>query len=157
MTPARIFPIVNLIALLAWLLLVCLPRQRLAVRFASQVVPAILAALYAALVFGRGSAVEGNFNSLEGVARLFRDPSILLAGWVHYLAFDLLVGAWELRDAGRRGIAHWKVLPCLVLTFLLGPVGWLLYLSIRTCSANRVRPDAANPAQGGMTPAEPCD
>ena len=62
---------------------------------------------------------------------MFQDPWALLAGWVHYLCFDLAVGAWALRDAQRRGLPHLLLVPALVLTFLLGPVGLLLYAGLR--------------------------
>jgi len=55
----------------------------------------------------------------------------LLAGWVHYLAFDLFVGSWEARDALSHRIPHLAVIPCLLLTFLFGPAGLLLYLLLR--------------------------
>lgn len=74
---------------------------------------------------------DGGFGALADVAGLFESPYLLLAGWVHFLAFDLFVGAWEVRDARRIGIAHLLVMPCLVLTFMLGPVGLLLYLGLR--------------------------
>ena len=44
---------------------------------------------------------EGGFGSLADVATLFGKPELLLAGWIHYLAFDLFIGAWEVRDAQR--------------------------------------------------------
>ena len=56
---------------------------------------------------------------------------LLLAGWVHYLAFDLFVGSWEVEDARARGVSHWLVLPCLLCTFLAGPAGLGLYLLVR--------------------------
>ena len=65
------------------------------------------------------------------VAALFRNPWALLAGWAHYLAFDLFIGGWQVRDAQRRRIPHPFVVPALVLTFLFGPAGLLLYLAIR--------------------------
>jgi len=55
----------------------------------------------------------------------------LLAGWVHYLVLDLWVGSWEVEDAGRHAAPHALLLPCLVLTFLSGPVGLLAYLLLR--------------------------
>ena len=58
---------------------------------------------------------------------LFTMPEIALAGWIHYLAFDLFVGAWEVRTARREGIAFLLVLPCLALTFLFGPAGFLAF------------------------------
>lgn len=77
---------------------------------------------------------EGSFSSLEGVMTFFQDPWLATAGWIHYLAFDLFVGAWELRDAQRRGINHLLVVPCLVITFLAGPAGLLLYFIVRGVS-----------------------
>jgi len=73
----------------------------------------------------------------RGVRMLFDNPWMLLAGWTHYLAFDLFIGGWEVRDAQRRGIPHLLVIPALVLTFLFGPVGLLLYLAIRSFAARR--------------------
>ena len=52
-------------------------------------------------------------------------------GWIHYLVFDLFVGAWIGRDAIRRAIPHWMVVPCLVVTLFIGPVGLLLYFLVR--------------------------
>ena len=57
---------------------------------------------------------------------LFTSPHAVLAGWIHYLAFDLFVGAWEVRDARRHGLSHWMVVPCLALTLMLGPFGLLI-------------------------------
>jgi hypothetical protein len=80
------------------------------------------------LFFGK---TEGGFGSLAEVMKLFANQWATLAGWIHYLAFDLFVGGWEVRDAQARGISHWFVIPCLVLTFLLGPIGFLLYCVLR--------------------------
>jgi hypothetical protein len=68
---------------------------------------------------------------LQQVAALFSVPAALLAGWIHYLAFDLFIGSWEVRDSQRLKISHWLVVPCLVLTFLFGPIGLALYLLLR--------------------------
>ena len=73
------------------------------------------------------SRAPGGFGSLAEVMALFTMPEIALAGWIHYLAFDLFVGAWEVRTARREGIAFLLVLPCLVLTFLFGPAGFLAF------------------------------
>ena len=62
---------------------------------------------------------------------LFDSPGVALAGWVHYLAFDLLVGAWIVRTARSEGVAHLLVLPCLALTFLFGPAGFLAFNGLR--------------------------
>jgi hypothetical protein len=137
-TPEMVFRAANTLALVSWVLLATRPRAVMVQRLAGTVAPLMLAvgyAVLAALFIGRG---PGDFNSLAGVSALFANPWLLLAGWIHYLAFDLLTGVWEVRDAARRGVPHWLVVPCLVLTFLLGPAGWLLYQVVR-----RSRPEPA--------------
>jgi hypothetical protein len=139
MAPTQIFAVANFVALCGWLLLVVLPGTRWVTHLISGVaIPAAFAALYTVIVAIHFAGSEGGFSSLPDVAKLFGNPWLLLAGWVHYLAFDLLIGSWEVRDARERGLAHPFVIPCLILTFLFGPAGWLLYLGIRT----RVRTSA---------------
>ena len=74
---------------------------------------------------------EGGFGSLAAVAALFSVEELLLAGWIHYLAFDLFVGAWEVRDSQARGINHLLIIPCLLATFMAGPAGLVLYWLLR--------------------------
>lgn len=145
MTPEAVFSVANTTALLTWLLLAVRPRAAWVQTIAGRLVPVAFAITYAVLVAWRLGRGEGNFNSLAGVAALFSDPWALLAGWIHYLAFDLLTGVWETRDAARRGIPHWVVVSCLFLTFMLGPAGWLLYLVIRTARGTR---QATTPVAG---------
>ena len=131
MTPEAVFSAASTTALVSWVLLAVRPRAAWVQRITGTIVPIAFALLYVAILsmhLGRGA---GDFNSLAGVAALFSDPWTLLAGWVHYLAFDLLTGVWETRDAAQRGIPHWMVVPCLFLTFMLGPAGWLLYQIVR--------------------------
>src|SRR5688572_771154 len=137
MTPEGLFSILNLVAMAGWLPLVFLPRARWATRVVPFVVPLLLGVVYVALLATSMPGSEGGFSSLAGVRALFADPWVLLAGWTHYLAFDLFIGAWEVRDAQRRGVPHLLVVPALVLTFLLGPAGLLLYLAIRWLTRGR--------------------
>lgn len=133
--PAFLFRVANAAALLGWLLLVLAPRWHITRRvMGSGALPLALAGGYVVLISYHYLAAhggEGGFNSLADVATLFHDPWALLAGWVHYLCFDLGVGTWELRDAQRRGLPHLLLIPALVLTFLLGPAGLLLYAVLR--------------------------
>jgi len=69
--------------------------------------------------------------------KLFTNQWATLAGWIHYLAFDLFVGSWEVKDSQSRGISHWFVIPCVILTFLLGPIGFLLYHILRLVVPNK--------------------
>ena len=96
------------------------------------VVLLLLTPIYAYMLFGYAPAPEGmNFLTLYGVMVGFSAPNIVVAGWIHYLIFDLFVGAWETRDAQRRGIPHWLVIPCLILTLIAGPIGLLAYVIVR--------------------------
>jgi hypothetical protein len=133
MSPNDAFLVLNWIALLAWVLLALLPGKPFVTDLvAGKVVPALLAVVYIAIVAANWMGSEGSFSSLSGVATLFGNPWLLVAGWTHYLAFDLFVGSWEVRDARERGIPHLLIVPCLVLTLMFGPAGWLLYLAVRS-------------------------
>lgn len=138
MTAEQIFSILNLTALVSWLLIAVFPRRRVIVQtVAGTAVPAFFAAAYVTIIAAAWGASEGSFSSLAGVAALFSNPWLLLAGWTHYLAFDLLVGVWEIRDSADRGIPHAAVVPCLALTFMFGPAGWLLYRIVRSTWRSR--------------------
>jgi hypothetical protein len=139
MTPDALFSILNLTALSGWILLITLPRFHVVADLVTAaIIPALLAVVYASILATMWGQGEGGFSSLTGVAQLFANRWLLLAGWTHYLAFDLLVGSWEVRDARRLGIPHLLVVPCLVLTFLFGPVGWLLYMALRAARGHGV-------------------
>jgi hypothetical protein len=138
MTPDQLFSLVNLVALVSWVLLALLPRRRwVADVLAGMAVPAFLAAVYVGIIATKWAGSAGGFSSLSAVAMLFSNPWLLLAGWTHYLAFDLFVGSWEVRDARDRGVPHLLVLPCLALTFLFGPAGWILYVALRSRPRSR--------------------
>mgnify|MGYP003338704544 CR=1 FL=1 len=131
MTPEQLFSFANLVALLAWVALILLPRVPVVTRLVTGlIIPSLLAVTYVALLAMNWGG-PGGFGSLAGVAQLFDNRWMLLAGWIHYLAFDLLVGTWEARDARERGLAHLLLVPCLLLTFMFGPAGWLLYQGVR--------------------------
>ena len=143
MTPDHVFSAANTVALASWLLLLLPGRNKVSAIVAGVVVPAMLALLYVALIAVNFAGSQGGFSTIGNVGLLFSNPWLLLAGWIHYLAFDLLVGTWEARDARERGIPHLAVVPCLILTFLFGPAGWLLYLAVRSFgTAARSLPDA---------------
>ena len=93
--------------------------------------PLLLSAGYTAIMLAHWASGEGGFNSLEAVSQLMGNRWLLLAGWVHYLAFDLVIGAWEAQVARREHIGHLLLLPCLACTFLFGPAGFLLFQALR--------------------------
>jgi hypothetical protein len=128
----RIFSLASAIAVAGWLFLVFAPRKPFSQVIAGVIAPLILAAIYLTLIFSNIQGAEGGFGSLADVGTLFQKRELLLAGWIHYLAFDLFIGAWETRDSARNQIPHLVVMPCLVMTFMLGPIGLLFYFAIRT-------------------------
>lgn len=94
--------------------------------------PAIVAVIYLVLVLTNMGATEGNFFTLEGVVLLFENRRVVLTGWMHYLALDLVVGTWIYRDSFAQRIRHLWVAPCLLATLMYGPIGFLAYLAVRT-------------------------
>jgi hypothetical protein len=132
MTADFLFHAATTTVLPAWLLLIFLPRWKWSAGLiVGSMIPALLSLLYAAVIVVHWGGSEGGFGSLAEVSALFDDPWLLLAGWVHYLAFDLFIGAWEVRDSQRMKIPHLLVVPCLLLTFVFGPIGLLMYLTLR--------------------------
>ncbi|MGB7207053.1 MAG: ABA4-like family protein [Pyrinomonadaceae bacterium] len=138
MKAEQIFSIANLLAMLSWLLIIILPRWRFTAKIVlNGAIPLLLSAAYLVLIVLFFGKAEGGFDSLANVMKLFTNEWAVLAGWIHYLAFDLFVGSWEVKDAQTNGISHWFVIPCLILTFLLGPIGFLLYNILRLFLAKK--------------------
>ncbi len=134
MTLEGVFSACNLLAMAGWILLLTLPRQRRAMTIAGTAIPLALALVYLVLFLLHARGSSGGFSSLAAVAQLFENRWLLLAGWVHYLAFDLFIGAWETRDAMARRVPRLWLAPCLVMTFMLGPIGLLCYHVLRARS-----------------------
>ncbi len=137
MTAEQIFSLCGLLAMAGWAGLILAPRWSITRDwYAPVVAPLMIGVVYVWLMTTNiGSApAEGSFNSLAGVAALFSVPELLLAGWIHYLAFDLFVGAWEVKDAQQHGVHHLLLIPCLLATFMAGPGGLLLYWVVKLIS-----------------------
>ena len=133
MTPTEVFSLANMTAMPMWILMILLPKWKVT-RFLIdfKVIPLLLSVVYAiyivqAILTGGGM----DFGSLGSVMALFTEENAVLAGWVHYLAFDLLIGMWMLDQNRTLGIHQLIMAPCLFATFMLGPVGFLLFMIIR--------------------------
>jgi hypothetical protein len=128
----QLFSLAGLLALAGWVGLAATPlAPRVLAPLAGFAIPLLLCGGYAVLIARYWGTAPGGFNSLDAVATLFGSRPILLAGWVHYLAFDLFVGGWIVRRARREGLPHALVLPALPATFLFGPIGLLLFFALR--------------------------
>ena len=88
--------------------------------------------MYAIYIF-QAIQISGmmDFGSLTSVITLFTEENAVLAGWIHYLAFDLIVGMWVLDQNKELKINQLVMAPCLFLTFMLGPIGFLLFMIIK--------------------------
>jgi hypothetical protein len=128
----QVFSLASTLAAVGWLFLILIPKRSLAVHVAGVFFPLVLALLYLYFIAMNIRGAEGGFGSLGDVATLFQKRELLLAGWIHYLCFDLFIGAWEVRDSQQHGIPHLVVIPCLIMTFMLGPIGLLFYFAIRS-------------------------
>jgi hypothetical protein len=138
MSPELVFALANAIALLAWLLLVVLPDRKWVTDLVTgRAVPALFAGVYVAIVLSVFPGAAGSFATLDGVALLFSNRWLLLAGWLHYLAFDLLIGTWQARDARANGLSRTVLIPILFVTFMFGPAGWLSYVAVKAVRNGR--------------------
>ncbi len=130
-----IYSLCSVIAVAGWLALAFAPVARERLIGVARVVALILCVLYIVQMLTITEPSGGNFSTLAGVTALFSKAGNVMMGWTHYLAFDLFIGSWEIEDAPKRGIPHWVVLPILLLTLLMGPIGLLTYFIVRVAKA----------------------
>jgi len=134
MTPTEVFSIAGMLAMPMWILMIFLPKwsvTRFLIDF--KIIPLLLSVIYAIYIFiaiREGGMMD--FGSLGSVMELFTVENAVLAGWVHYLAFDLLIGMWMLDLNKKLNIHQVLMAPCLFGTFMFGPVGFLLFMIIKT-------------------------
>ncbi|MEP2716988.1 ABA4-like family protein [Pseudophaeobacter sp.] len=140
-----IFSAAGILAMAGWLTLLASPLMPLwSDRIAGFILPSVLSAGYVLLIVVFPAPGDGGFESLDAVITLFSQPAAMLAGWVHFLAFDLVIGAWICRTARREGVRFWLVIPCLPLTFLFGPAGFLAFALLRLTGGERLVADKSS-------------
>ena len=132
MTWDLLFLLANLAALAGWLILLIGVTRRRSATAAARIVGAVLAATYVVLfaLHAAGASVLAEDYSIRGVQRFFADPALALTGWVHYLAFDLWVGAWE-ADNAPEAMPRAVLILALLLTFAAGPIGLCAFVLAR--------------------------
>jgi len=134
MSPEQVFSIANMMAMPMWILMITLPNwkaTRLLIDY--KVIPLLLSVIYAIYIFLSIQSGGGlDFGSLGSVMQLFTVKNAVIAGWVHYLAFDLLIGMWMIDQNRKLKIHPVLMAPCLFATFMLGPVGFLLFTIIKS-------------------------
>lgn len=133
MTLEAIFGMASTFAFFSWIALFIFYPQRWLYSTLFSGVFLILGATYAFFIFNglSGGEAAGGFTTLADVRGLFASDEALLAGWIHYLVFDLFVGMWITKDAWEKDINRWMLLPVLLFTFMMGPLGLMIYFIVR--------------------------
>ncbi|MFL0357164.1 ABA4-like family protein [Erythrobacter sp. GH1-10] len=132
-----VFNAVNLLALVAWIALIALPRWPALLSGILYLGVGLLCLIYSggliAVLSGLVPAGEGgaDFTTIEGVRSIFSSDAGVAIGWTHYLAFDLFVGLWIARDADAKFFSRWLQAPILLVTFMAGPLGLFIWLLVR--------------------------
>lgn len=147
LSASEIFTYSSLLVIPAWALLILFPKWRWTRVLAAYVTPAVLSMVWILITIDNFTPAGGGFGSLAQVTEMLSDPWFVVAGWQHALILDLFVGAWEARDAQRLGIPHGFVIPCLILTFLAGPIGLIVYFVVRVAIVRRWPWSAAKSAR----------
>jgi Domain of unknown function (DUF4281) len=128
----QVFQLCNAIALIAWIILIALPSWNRSDLFLTGVIVTLFGIIYSYLIFSAFSFDDmQKFGSIAGLQELFQNKTMVLAGWVHYLAFDLMTGIFIRKNARLHNINYSFTVPCLIFTFMLGPAGLLLYFLFR--------------------------
>ncbi|MDZ4139457.1 MAG: ABA4-like family protein [Erythrobacter sp.] len=139
-----VFNAVNIIAAVGWAALILLPRWPALLSAVLYLGVGLLCLIYATGLIGVLTGVIPNpdgggadFTTIAGVSAIFASDAGVVIGWTHYLAFDLFVGVWIVRDADAKGLSRWVQAPILLATFIAGPLGLLVWLLVREPAARR--------------------
>ena len=121
---SNLFKISSIIAMLGWAILLFLPNWQYADTVIKNGIAVILSVFYVYVLFIRKNIAgekypKGSFSDLKGVMNLFKNPKSVLGGWVHYLAFDLMIGLYIKTQANAIGMSHWLQIPCFLLAFMI--------------------------------------
>jgi len=125
----QIFQVVNASTAPLWLAMIVAPNSKLTawlMRIAAPIFVGLgvtYSGLLAAGVTDGGERI--NFMDPDSLRAGLKSPKAFLAGWTHYLAFDLFVGRWIWQEsvaAGRPARLS------LLLTWWAGPLGLTLFL-----------------------------
>lgn len=135
MSIEQIFSSASTLAMFGWVILIFIPRRwEWLNRIPALYIPIILSVVYSYLIARYFFSAEGGFDTLANVQQLFTYPEAALAGWVHYLAFDLFIGGIIAKQADEIGLSRLIQVPILLLTFMFGPFGYLLFVITKSAT-----------------------
>ena len=136
---------VNLGVLPFWLILIFFPRSNLCKYFVTSIFPLfILCGAYIFILYKsylNSYDFNNNFNlylGVENISDLFEDKSYLIMFWIHFISINLFTGGWIVKDSQKFSINKFFLIAPLVVTYLIGPLGLLLYWLIRIFYAKSI-------------------
>ena len=136
---------INLGILPFWFILIVFPQSHLSRIFVTSIFPFfILSGVYIFILYKSfliGYDFDGNFNlylGLNELSRLFEDSLYLIVFWTHFIAINLFVGGWIVKDAQKFSINKILLAAPLIITYLIGPFGIFFYWIIRIFYAKRI-------------------
>lgn len=140
MDAASIFSLGNSCILLGWILLIFLPNWKYTQASILNGLIVLYALVYTYLILKDiGDFRADSFSSLANVKALFQNDNAVAAGWFHYLAFDLFVGAYIVRKSISLGISRVFYTLALPFTFMFGPMGYLIFFIIKSLKTKSLK------------------
>jgi len=136
---------VNLGVLPFWFILIFFPQSYLSRYFVTSIFPILLLSISYVFLFYKSFLNSydflGNFNLYLGIgdlSNLFADNSFLMMFWVHFVSINLFAGGWIVKDSQKFLINKILLAIPLIITYLIGPVGLIVYWIIRIFYAKRL-------------------
>ena len=136
---------VNLGVLPFWFILIIFPQSHLSRIFVTSIFPFfILSGVYIFILYKSyliGYDFDGNFTlylGLSELSRLFEDHLYIMIFWTHFIAINLFIGGWIVKDSQKFSINKVLMAVPLIVTYLIGPIGLFLYWIIRIFYAKRI-------------------
>ncbi|MET0133239.1 MAG: ABA4-like family protein [Kibdelosporangium sp.] len=87
--------------------------------------------------------------TLAGLQEAMADGGMTTLVWAHIIAFDLFVGRWIYLRGRERRIHPLVTSPILLVTILLAPIGFLVFLAVRATATSTKE---ESPAHVGSRP-----
>ena len=136
---------INLGVLLFWFILIVFPVSHLSRIFVTSIFPFfILSGVYIFVLYKSyliGYDFDGNFSlylGLNELSRLFEDHLYIMIFWTHFIAINLFIGGWIVKDSQKFSINKVLMAVPLIMTYLIGPIGLFFYWIIRIFYAKRI-------------------
>ena len=136
---------INLGVLPFWFILIVFPQSHLSRIFVTSIFPFfILSGVYIFILYKSyliGYDFDGNFSlylGLSELSRLFEDHLYIMIFWTHFISINLFIGGWIVKDSQKFSINKVLMAVPLIVTYLIGPLGLILYWIIRIFYAKRI-------------------